>query len=1060
MSDEPGARPVAQACAEATPTSDRRAPSAEYQPPPLRYRPPPPPPLPHSAFYQPISLPPPPVGYDPGIHHLMPAAPCPLTPVVEDLESGEPPIPSPAASDYNEDTLAKDIGGRPTKEQATKLLQFVQVVRKLALTFGQAANLHSDRFINAVVCSIPKKGTRGGNGWSTYKCFARSQQHALSNADLSAMYKKLQEAYPEGEAELILEKYAEWMLLEGEETLASRQRQFDRICNGLWVSIDIANEKDFEAIVLIVGASIHEDAELARVIATPSLETAFAESLKNSTTGLPLRRDHLLGVAKLCAYAGQLERSMGSVLMLPEALDALEALETTIMLDAEKLAKAAAATAAIAKASAELTKAATATTTVAKASTELTKASVVVTKASAPVAKVKKASPATLHPVHASATSTVTPTAGPSTITPTARPSTIAPTVGPSIADPVVIKNMMPNLNAMHDCFCNMSQACIGFDLFCDKGAWLGRNFLWIPLGATLAANDLRLLGYPTNTCLPSQSSSDKGSGVWRAQELTWFNVALVEHESNSGWGLRLEHHTYSDGDLVIIGHDYTFAAPQDPSATKEYWQTSRGKLVPCQDAEGNVWSACIDVRRAGDAGITKTFVRAKAKKKKKKATVKVEEGYDDNDEDRDEEDGETEEAAISSKAKGKSKAVEGRSKVVKVAKVPEVQTKSVAAKKTTVVAAKKTTAQAKKTTSAKWKAPSTDSSGFYEDEMLEEEEATSPPPAKKLRSVGPITLMPPPPPCTLQQPVQHMEPVPVPARNPGGKFKTTTKQVSSPPPPVAQPITLLSWQNSAVVSPNALPAFVADKWATKFMPMLHRALKDSDTPWELGVQNDYTLKTVQKITDNVCPGNTYTVKWNDPIVHRASQRLSERCSTVGTNTVEVVAKYIATNDTEYSTRQEIQAYARYALNRRRQALFKTPTPLKRLPVVDKRDPKYVKPKGLFESEFIIAVAAPLLKVGGSKFPYGAIGLAAAAVERAWYKHLASTEDAAKFSKEKTGAAVDGYVATAHKLSENAWQRIIDPCNEHTAQAMETIVDDIYLSLDGLREDLYQPSSP
>ncbi|KAJ7918909.1 hypothetical protein B0H13DRAFT_1869063 [Mycena leptocephala] len=58
-------------------------------------------------------------------------------------------------------------------------------------------------------------------------------------------------------------------------------------------------------------------------------------------------------------------------------------------------------------------------------------------------------------------------------------------------------------------------------------------------------------------------------------------------------------------------------------------------------------------------------------------------------------------------------------------------------------------------------------------------------------------------------------------------------------------------------------------KWATKVMPTLHRALNDSDTPWELGVQNDYTLKTVQKIIDNACPGNTYTVKWNDPIVRR-----------------------------------------------------------------------------------------------------------------------------------------------------------------------------------------------
>ncbi|KAJ7901433.1 hypothetical protein B0H13DRAFT_1883022 [Mycena leptocephala] len=765
MSDEPGTRPVAQARAETTPTSKPRAPSAEYQPPPPRYQPPPPPPPPHSAFYQPISLPPPPAGYSPGIHRLMPPGPRPLTPVVEDLELGELPIPSPAASDYNEDAL-KDIRGRPTTEQAARLLQFVQV--ELGVGMGGTRTRVSREASSMRWQSI--------NGYSPALILTPWNS---PSSPTRMMYKKFQEAYSEGEAELILEKYAELMLLEGEETLASRQRQFDRICNGLRGSIDIANEKDFEAIVLIVGASIHEDTELAQVIATPSLETAFAKSLKNSTTGRPLRNDHLLGVAKLCAYAGQLERSMGSMLMLPEALEALEALETTIMPHAEKLAKAVAVTTAAAKASAELTKAETATAAVAKAFAELKKGSAVVAKASAPVAKVKKTSPAMLHPAlhHRSHRR-------PSTITPTAGPSTIAPTVGPSIADPVVIKNTTPNLNAMRDRFCDMSQACIGFDLFRDKGAQLGGNFLWVPLAATLAANNLRLLGYPTNTRLPSQGSSDKGSGAWRAQELTWFNVALAEHESKSGWGFRLEHHPYSKGDLVIIGHDYTFATPQDPSANKEFWQTSRGKPVYCQDVEGNVWSACIDVRRAGDAAITKTFIRAKAKKSKKKAAVKVEEGYDDdddNDDDGDEEDGETEEEVISSKAKGKSKAVEGRSKV---AKVPEVRTKSVAAKKTTAVAARKTTAQPKKMTSAKQKAPSADSSDFYEDDVPEEEEATSPPPPmKKLRSAGPISPMPPPPPRTLQQPVQYMESAPVPAGKPGGMFKMVMKQVSFTPP-------------------------------------------------------------------------------------------------------------------------------------------------------------------------------------------------------------------------------------------------------------------------------------
>jgi hypothetical protein len=89
--------------------------------------------------------------------------------VVEDLESGAPLIPSPAASDYNEDALAKDIGGRPTKEQAAKLFQFVQVVRKLALAFGQSSNIHSDRFINAVARS-KKKALGVGMGGTSTRC--------------------------------------------------------------------------------------------------------------------------------------------------------------------------------------------------------------------------------------------------------------------------------------------------------------------------------------------------------------------------------------------------------------------------------------------------------------------------------------------------------------------------------------------------------------------------------------------------------------------------------------------------------------------------------------------------------------------------------------------------------------------------------------------------------------------------------------------------------------------------------------------------------------------------
>jgi hypothetical protein len=180
----------------------------------------------------------------------------PSPPVVEDLEPGELQIPSPPPADYVD---PPDMGGRPSTEQAARIVQFVQVVRKLALAFGKEMELNSDRFINTVSRSLPKRGSWGGNGWNTYEAFARSEEHCveeyqriqpsfdprtmelppISAADLSAMYKQFQEVYPDGQAEVLLEKYSEWTQLRTDETMASRQRQFDKICNNLRASVRV-----------------------------------------------------------------------------------------------------------------------------------------------------------------------------------------------------------------------------------------------------------------------------------------------------------------------------------------------------------------------------------------------------------------------------------------------------------------------------------------------------------------------------------------------------------------------------------------------------------------------------------------------------------------------------------------------------------------------------------------------------------------------------------------------------------------------------------------------------
>lgn len=230
-------------------------------------------------------------------------------------------------------------------------------------------------------------------------------------------------------------------------------------------------------------------------------------------------------------------------------------------------------------------------------------------------------------------------------------------------------------------------------------------------------------------------------------------------------------------GDLIIIGHDYTVQAPEDPAAATLHWKTSGGKPVACQDALGNIWSACVDVRRAGDAAITKRLIpeRQAQDQPKGKGKGKAEESEDEEDDDEgeeevqevlparssrrlkpapvEEEDGEEdepEEEPASKKGKSKPPAKATTKPAAKPAPKP-------APKPPTKPAAKPAppVTRAKKTAARKRKAPSGENSDEFfddDDDDPEEEDETSPPPAKKLRSAGPPTPFPPPPPRNAPQ--------------------------------------------------------------------------------------------------------------------------------------------------------------------------------------------------------------------------------------------------------------------------------------------------------------------
>ncbi|KAJ7162409.1 hypothetical protein C8R46DRAFT_1037617 [Mycena filopes] len=280
---------------------------------------------------------------------------------------------------------------------------------------------------------------------------------------------------------------------------------------------------------------------------------------------------------------------------------------------------------------------------------------------------------------------------------------------------------------------------------------------------------------------------------------------------------------------------------------------------------------------------------------------------------------------------------------------------------------------------------------------------------------------------------------------------------------PVVDPILLAFVPPAPNGVVGGLPAFVAALWTPVIMPLLHRALNESQDPWLLGFNNAQTLALVKEVIDAAVPGNTYRPVWGDVIVTRVCARLGERRSLIGTTGSDFIVAFFAANSGLFPTAQSIKEFVRYALNKRGPALFKDATPLKYLRITDRKNSKYVRATGLFESQFVIAVAAHLLKVGGTNLPYGAVALAAASVERGFYKHRSGVfDDASNFTKHTAGTAVDGYIAATKQLSERAWERIIDACNVLSAQVVDVPSSPAgaNVSLDGLREGLYEPSSP
>ncbi|KAJ7832575.1 hypothetical protein B0H14DRAFT_3712146 [Mycena olivaceomarginata] len=176
----------------------------------------------------------------------------------------------------------------------------------------------------------------------------------------------------------------------------------------------------------------------------------------------------------------------------------------------------------------------------------------------------------------------------------------------------------------------------------------------------------------------------------------------------------------------------------------------------------------------------------------------------------------------------------------------------------------------------------------------------------------------------------------------------------------------------------------------------------------------------------------------------------------------------------------QIKKDARYAVLEHGPAFYKCPIPQGEN-MLDPEDPEYIKPRGYLESKIIIDTMTPFIK--GEAFqliimedengkevvdpssilPIGALGMTAAAVERAYQAYRSGERVKPRdFSSQPFRTAVAGFITSIKGLSVSRWQSIINACgaNVRGRAAVAKAAAEVENSLDGIHERMYIPSSP
>ncbi|KAJ6609899.1 hypothetical protein B0H10DRAFT_1812773, partial [Mycena sp. CBHHK59/15] len=245
------------------------------------------------------------------------------------------------------------------------------------------------------------------------------------------------------------------------------------------------------------------------------------------------------------------------------------------------------------------------------------------------------------------------------------------------------------------------------------------------------------------------------------------------------------------------------------------------------------------------------------------------------------------------------------------------------------------------------------------------------------------------------------------------------------------------------------LPAFVQARWTSDYLPTLYAGIGSAEKPWELPGGD---IGFIQEVFDYVYPGSEYRVRSGCPVYVKRSS--------FGRRAITVVDAFFQTE--KYVGKPEkIAKYAKRALRDDGPGLWEVAAPSG----VERGDPRYRVPEGIFLSDHVTNVFAPFAKsAAGTMHTWGPLrgGLAmtAAGLERSWMRYTTGfkVDDGSKFSREQVSELVDDYGGSVASLSTRRWRLITDKCRVKNTE--EAAVPVSALTMSANRRNLFLPSSP